>query len=530
MPNRSTDALFQLIKSLEKSEKRNLKLFVTRNTGTESLKTMQLFDALDKMGEYDEKALLKKAPAVSKLQLSNTKALLHKQILSSLRVLKDNTNIDAQLREMLDYARILYNKGLYMQVLKVLDKLKEVARSHNQFTYLQQALYFEKKIEALYITRSLQNRAEALTEEADIVNNVLNRINKLSNLNLLLYSWYIQNGHVRNDKDIKSVQEILDDYSHYMKDDAGNFYEKVYLFQSYAWYAFIKLDFLKYYRYCQKWVDLFEEDPKMIEAETAMYVKGMHNLMSAHFDLMNRDKLAECIKKFKNFAKSDIIQNNNNNRIVTYVYLYTAILNLHFLEGTFTKGLKMVPFLEEMLVQHEKYLDRHRVMIFYYKIACLYFGSGDNEKCIDYLNRIINQKDDLRTDLQCYSRLLHLIAHYELGNYDLMEYLIKSVYRYMGKMDNISNVEKAMLDFLKKSFQFNTVTIKPEFEKLLQKLKKYQNSRLEARAFAYLDVISWLESKLYHKNVQGIIREKYLLQRQSKKAGLPGFNYKEVEH
>lgn len=513
MPNKNTDALFQLIKSLEKSEKRNLKLFVNRNAGTESLKSMQLFDALDKMAEYDEKLLLKKAPAVSKQQLSNTKALLQKQILGSLRVLKDHTNIDVQLREMFDHARILYNKGLYMQVLRILDKLKEIARDYNQYTYLLQALYFEKKIEALYITRSIQSRANELKKEAEEVEQVLRNTNRLSSLNLLLYSWYIQNGHARNNEDIQNVKKILDENLPEKSTLHSSFYESVYLYQCYAWYFFIRLDFLKFYRYCQKWVDLFDADPKMKETETAMYVKGMHNLMSAHFDLLNRDKLADCIKRFKAFAKSDLIQNSNNNRINTYVYLYTAVLNLHFLEGTFTKGLKMVPFLEEMLVKHEKYLDRHRVMVFYYKIACMYFGSGDNGNTIAYLNRIINQKDDLRTDLQCYSRLLHLIAHYELGNFDLLEYLIKSVYRYMAKMENISKVEQAMLDFLKTAFQYDSVTIKPEFEKLLHKLKKYQNNRLESRAFAYLDVISWLESKIYNKNVQDVIREKYLKER-----------------
>ena len=55
MPNRSTDILFQLIKSLEKGEKRNFKLYVKRNSGSEDLKIVQLFDALDKMEEYDEK-------------------------------------------------------------------------------------------------------------------------------------------------------------------------------------------------------------------------------------------------------------------------------------------------------------------------------------------------------------------------------------------------------------------------------------------------------------------------------------------
>ena len=49
MPNRSTDALFQLVKSLEKHEKRNFKLYVTRNSATDDLKIIQLFDAIDKM-------------------------------------------------------------------------------------------------------------------------------------------------------------------------------------------------------------------------------------------------------------------------------------------------------------------------------------------------------------------------------------------------------------------------------------------------------------------------------------------------
>jgi len=39
----------------------------------------------------------------------------------------------------------------------------------------------------------------------------------------------------------------------------------------------------------------------------------------------------------------------------------------------------------------------------------------------------------------------------------------------------------------------------------------YQNkSKFETRAFAYPDIISWLESKVYNKPVYEIIREKYL--------------------
>ena len=185
MPNRSTDALFQLVKSLEKAEKRNFKLYIKRNTRGEDLKIVQLFDALDKMQEYDENQLLKNK-SLRKQQLSNIKSHLYREILASLRILKDTDNIDLQLHELMSHARILYNKGLYLQSLKMLDRMKELARTNNQFTYLLQALFFEKKIESLHITRSMQDRAETLTRESEQANQRLVRISRLSNLSLQL--------------------------------------------------------------------------------------------------------------------------------------------------------------------------------------------------------------------------------------------------------------------------------------------------------------------------------------------------------
>lgn len=511
MSNRHTDALFQLIKSLEKSEKRNFKLYARRNTGAVDLKVIQLFDALDKMNDYDERQLLKKAKGISKQQLSNIKANLYKQLLSSLRLIKEEDNIDIRLHEMMDHARILYNKGLYLQSLKVLDRLKETSRSYQQLTFLQQALFFEKKIETLFITRSMQNRADELSLESDQVNSQLSLVNKLSNLSLQLYSWYIHHGHARNEKDVKSIRDFFEKSTPEYAIDKLGFYEKLYLYQSYVWYSFIRQDFLAYYRYSQKWVDLFSTYPGLLKVETASYIKGMHNLMGAHFNLLDHQRLSKSISQFELFTRQKHLEENENNRILAYQYLYAARINLYFLQGTFTKGLRMVPFLEEMLKKYGLYLDTHRVLVFYYKIACLYFGSGNNEKAIDYLNRIINQKGDLRTDLQCYARLLHLIAHYELGNFDLLEYLIKSVYRYMAKMENLSKVEEEMFSFLRRSFHIGPKALKPEFEKLLTKLKKYEGNPLESRAFVYLDVISWLESKISGVNVQDVIREKFLL-------------------
>src|SRR6476620_9631614 len=106
MSNRYTDALFLLIHSLEKSEKRHFKLYIKRSSSKEDLKIIQLFDAIDRLKEYDEKLLLKKLPGIEKPQLSNLKTHLYKQLLASLRLLKSTESIDMQLHEQLDYARI----------------------------------------------------------------------------------------------------------------------------------------------------------------------------------------------------------------------------------------------------------------------------------------------------------------------------------------------------------------------------------------------------------------------------------------
>lgn len=508
MPNRSTDPLFQLIKSLEKSEKRNFKLYATRNSSSEELKSVQLFDALDKMDYYDEGILFKKNESIKKQQLSNLKAHLYKQILSSLRLI-DDESIDIQLHEQMDYARILYKKGLYHQSLKVLDRMKEQARSHHQLTYLQQVLFFEKKIEALYITRSMQDRAHDLSQDSNNVGINLLLTSEMSNLSLELYSWYINNGHSRSEEENTSLQKF---FTLRLADKAmlcQSFYQKLYLYQSYCWYAFIRQDFLQYYRYTQKWVDLFERDPQMIAIETVHYIKGLHNLMGSHFDLGNHQKLTETLEKFETFSRTDLVTSNVNNRIQCFVYKTISVFNKHFLEGSFTEGLALIPGIEKKIQEYEIYLDRHRILIFYYKIACLYFGSGDYENTIVYLNRIINWKVDLRTDLQCYSRLLHLIAHYELGNEEILDHLIKSVYRFMAKLHNLSVVEEQIFKFIRVSFHVSVANIKPELEKLLIKLKALENNRFETRAFLYLDIISWIESKLENIPVQEILKKKF---------------------
>jgi hypothetical protein len=518
MPNILPDTLFQLISSLEKSEKRHFKLYIKRSSAKEDLKVIRLFDAMDKLTIYDEKLLLKKLSDITKPQLSNLKTHLYKQLLASLRLLKTNENTDLKLSEHLDNARLLYNKGLKLQSLQILEKAKELARANQKFNFLVQVISLEKKIETLHITRSSLEKAELLAQESLNISGHIHRVTHLSNLALLLYRWYIKNGHARNEQDEKEITRFFKESLSANVNAIHGFYEKLYLYQSYCWYAFIRQDFLMYYRYSQKWVDLFEKRKVMVTVETGHYIKGMHTLLNAHFDLRNFEKFEITLKQLEQFSKTPAANLHDNFRTHTSIYINNAKLNQFLMQGNFVEGLQVVPAILEKLEEYSLFVDSHRILVFNYKIASLYFGAGEFSKSIDFLHKIINDSTSgLRDDLQCYARLMHLLCHYELGNDEILDSLMKSVYRFMAKMKNLTVVEEEIFTFLRHSLKATARQLKPELNLFLQRLKHLEKNRFETRSFAYLDIISWIESKVYEKPVGEIIRDKFLQSRHRKK-------------
>ena len=115
-----------------------------------------------------------------------------------------------------------------------------------------------------------------------------------------------------------------------------------------------------------------------------------------------------------------------------------------------------------------------------------------------------------KRQIQCYARMLHLIAHYELEHYGLLEYLVKSVYRFLKKMEELNLVQKEVLLFLRKALYSNPNELTQLFVKLKNKLEKLVVHPYEKRSFTYLDIISWLESKIQNRPVQEVIRDKYI--------------------
>jgi hypothetical protein len=508
MANHQKDFLFVLIKSLSKSEKRQFKIFASRLETSSNTKFIELFTILDKSDVYDEKLILKSG-SIKKVQLSNLKSYLYKQILVSIRLNIPSQNIRYQLREQIDFATILYNKGLYKQSLKILDKTKQQALENDEKHMAYEIVEFEKLIESQYITRSIQGRADELAVQAKELNYRNTISSKLSNLSLQLYGIMLKTGYVKSDEEHQYIDTYFNKHIAKFDENKFGFREKYWYYNANLWRSFLVQDFLSCYKFAHKWVTLFYDTPNMIYLNPVFFLKGNHYLLESLFMLKYKTNFKKYLIQLEETINDPKFPVNDNIASLSFLYLYNNKLNFHILEGSFAESEYLIPEVLYKMNQHSEHLDEHHEMLFYYKIACIYFGNEKYNESLFYLEKIINNKNlTMREDLMCFARLLYLILHYELGNDYYLENQLKSTYKFLLKMNDLHEVQKEIIRFLKNLNSIYPGDIKKEFIKMKERFIELEKNTYEKRAFLYLDIISWLESKIENRKIGDIIREK----------------------
>ena len=195
----------------------------------------------------------------------------------------------------------------------------------------------------------------------------------MSNLSLQLYGLFLKTGYVKNDEEYLKVTKYFNDrLPKYNIKDLG-FREKLWLYQSYLWYSFLIQDFLSCYKYSRKWVDLFYANPEMMKLNPVFFLRGNQYLLEALFYIRHHDKFKLALNKLESITQETSFPKNDNVESLTFLYVYSNKFNLHFMEGTFREGLPLIEEVLDGIKKHKSRIDEHHIMVFYYKIASLYF-------------------------------------------------------------------------------------------------------------------------------------------------------------
>ncbi len=504
--------LYKLVRSMGQSEKRSFKLFSQRSFNDQKeLNFVHLFDVLNKMKVFNEKTCRSQLKIYTPKQVSDLKFNLNYHILQSLRIVYSRKH-DFKIREMIDFAHILYKKGFFNQSLSQLEKAKSNARLIQNHTLELEIIEFEKKIESRHVTYSHSKRAEQLTTELNSVRMKIRLESSWSDLSLNLYEKYLQIGHVKSEEEHLEFEIFFHNQIPKKNEQAESFYSELFKTRSYVWYYYIQQDFKYGYKYALSWLWLFRKNPQFVEIDPLGVIKAYHNCLSVLFYSVDNKRHSVMLKQLLDFIERHEENLDANSRSICFVYSRTAMLNAIILAGEFSQRLDKVILITQEIERHEGELDHHRLMVFWYKIGSIYFSGGDNRACIRMLNRIINQSDStLKEDVQSFARILNLVAHFELGNDDLLFYRIKSVYRFLLKMKNLQPVQMEFMKFLRSSVYMDRTDMKEDFVSLKVNLEKIRENKFERRPFLYLDIISWLESKITGEAVDVVIRRSIAL-------------------
>lgn len=510
MSNVKSDQLFNLIHSLSKGEKRFFKLYASRLTTAGDKKFVMLFDAIEKQKVYNEDKILEKNKQLNPTQFSNLKAHLYYQLLKSTKLCNSSNLENIKITELLDYARILYNKCLYKECVKMIDKAKAMASENDRSVLLLEILELEKLVIPKTLESGNEQRVSLVINTTNQVAESIKNINTFSNLSLRLNSYYVQTGFSKSKEDLQKVTNYFHSSLPDYKEVNLSFQEKMYLYSSFVGYYFYIQDFSNGYKYAAKWVALFEQQPEMKRHKLELYIKALNSLLAVQNKLYKYKEFSETQKQLIAIKRDKNLVLTENINLNLFKAIYVHEINRHFMLGEFKSGTRIVAALENELDKFVPKLDKHSVLLLYYKIACLYVGSGNYRTAIKWLNKIYNEKEiDLRADIYSFTRILLLVCHFELGNDYLVESNIRSTYRYFRKKGELSQYQKYILKFLRDLFSdFSDRNLKKQFVELKKQMVRLESNKYERRAFLYFDIISWLESKIENKSVQEIIKEK----------------------
>lgn len=493
MSNQSKDALFTLIKSLNRSEKRQFKVYVNRLQINSEAKFLSLFEALDKLEEYDEEVILKKK-ITTKQQLSNLKAHLYKQILTSLRMSPAQQNERMLIREQFDFATILYQKGLHKQSLKILDKAKKQALLIDEKTIAYEILELEKIIESQFITRSIAGRADQLIEESKLLSEQNLQASKLSNLSLKLYSLLLENGYAKDQNEIDKIKTFFKKETKDIDLNQLKFKEKLWYYKANVWLYMLIQDLDQALENAKNWVNLFYDKPFRVNSHPVWFLKGNTYLLKILYLQKNGTDFKYWFDKLDQIAVQ--FPQNDNVEALWFNNRYSNILNYHFLN----QNEKLNPFLvKEILRQiklHEHKIDAHHILILYLKIAAFYFVNKDWQSSIKFCLQIIHHDQTVQEDLYFYTHVLLMMNLYDSGqDYDLDKYSYRT-HQFCKKMKNSNVITKKISQFFIELNDLTPIEKVKAFKAFDQFLTESENLQLLKRSINYINLKRWLSDKI----------------------------------
>ncbi len=498
------DNLYTLIRSLTPAEKRYFSIFASRHTIGKENNSLRMFKKLEGIKSYDEKKFLSryKSEGFAKHYGFN-KHFLYELILQSLHSFHSGKTIENELQQQLHHIDILMEKGLTKQARSIVRTALKKAEKYDLHTVILELLNRDMTLnrEEGFAGRTEEDVKQLTKRIAEEVHKISMR-SELENITAFIAIQANKSGLLRNKNTLDKLKKLQKDKK--LEKAPESYYAAWHFHSARMGLHHMMIDHEKALKENDALLSMMEQNPHMIKENPRYYILSLNNKMVLLGNFRRYEEMLQVSDRIGNVpVKSQVLRNrkfNISNGLLLQMYVKT---------GEFEKGLELLKESNRKLAAGEvQFLDLQYEIAHYFAAANLYFGVGNYTEANKYLGEIVSRRDlILRDDILCFSLLMRIIVQFEMKKQDLLEYTVRSAYRFLYKRNRLYKFEGMVLDFIrKKSPHLDTQKkLVAALEELHDELMPLTKDPLEKNAFAYFDIISWIESKMYNKTFQEMV-------------------------
>ncbi|MGB0165967.1 MAG: hypothetical protein ACPF8V_03835 [Luteibaculum sp.] len=501
--------LFDLIKSLTKSEKRFFKLSSSLQSGDKNY--LKIFDTIEKQDEYDEEAIKDAYKNETFIKhFPSEKNHLYKLILKSLRSYHADNSAASQLKQEIKNIELLFRKALFKECSKFLKRAKKIAYKNEKFYYLIDLIAWEKMLldEAFEAGDFDHDLNALLNEENEVIEKLKNLVEYQVLYSKINYLFRL-GGFIKSERERQMVDEIshhplIKDSSQALSIRAQSicYYVRGFCCQAYRDTEGSISNF-------ERTIAVLEQHPTIKEDLPKRYIRAVTNVSYGYIRKKEYKLAAEYIENLENLGSKTGFGTIDISILIFFSHSMTNLLYLNR-QGKYSEAVGKAEKVAEQMDELGDKLNKEKQLLLSYLISYIYFGNGNYKQSLFWINRVLNDNENtLRQDIFSYARIFNLIIHFELKNYDLLEYIIKSTYRYLNKKPQNFEVETTLVDHIKRLAKAQGEEAKAKlFVELQNKLEDIFDNPSDRVVLEYVDFRSWIQSKIKGVPFSKLVQER----------------------
>ncbi len=466
----SVPLCFELIKSLDKTEKIHFKRYLSyQSEKGEPTNYLKLFNELDKMPQYDAERLRRKfAKEKFMKHLPVSLNYLNSLLLSSL-VNYHTKKQDYFLAEaMLGEIRVLFQKKLYRHCERQIKRARKFMEEREFLLHLYTLGAYEYNLVARQMQKDEISDLNRITKERRSLLKKLDEELVVFSLNNTI-NQYVREKQLNPNRDFTKETEVIENELEQLKPafETGRTTFKLFYTLSVDRLFYLKDQPVESLRTAHQYLSIKLNLPKNLRYNDEADLSSLINHLSNANQLWFVDEIKYWLPHFDIIKKRASGLTHRSN-LLKYHFTFQVLL----LEGAFDslKNLigQLMKELDVLLNNNVAYFQ----FLMFENLAMYHFLNGNYHESLQWIDRIYKQKttDNWIQQNVLKTRIIEMMAHFNLGNYQLISSLALSFERFIKKLTNGAYEFVEELNWTRKMKRIDNYNLPKQMKALMETL------------------------------------------------------------